>query len=137
MLRTSSNERKATSILAKLQQSIDHAIANVNKKVKTASSASAAVKVEVEVEGDALREDFGRLLLEDASQDLVMVAVWGAETHETSGLLLRLCRSTDCASPRTCSMDRILTQKMRKRRRPDSQVKLGFFSRSKSFRRCI
>ena len=87
ILRTWSS--KVTPALAKLQQSTDLAIAemiNMTKKAETASSASDAVKVEVEAE-QKLRKDVTCLLLKDAVGDWVIVAIWGAETQLSRGLM--------------------------------------------------
>ena len=78
-----------TPALAKLQQSTDLAIAkiiNMNRKVETASSVSDAVKVEVEAEPE-LRKDVTCLLLKDAAGDWVILAIWGAETQISRGLM--------------------------------------------------
>ena len=81
-----------TPAFAKLQQSTDLAIdkmIDMNKKVETASSASDAVKVEVEAEPE-LRKDVTCLLLKDAAGDKVIVAIWGADTQLSRGLISKI-----------------------------------------------
>ena len=74
--------------MAKLQQSTDLAIANMNmnKKHKAASSGSAVVDGEADAE-PKLRKDTTCILLKDAAWDLLIGGIWGAETQLSRGLM--------------------------------------------------